>query len=222
MYEGDFVDGNQTGKGKFTYANGNVYEGDWVDDVFVGKGKKHGDDGDPDEWTDRDEEMLQILIAQYSEKGDKTLDNGNVYDGDIVDGGFEGKEPTDDLFTEEVPDEPTSTIPIYDLTEIVLTFNTGNLVGNFFTDYDVKAFLSSNEKGIIIKAKIETNPTSYGYDFSPVAESIFNREIVKRTFRFESYTYQDVLCETEVWNVRIRLIGPSGDFKDYTHFLTCP
>ena len=36
VYEGNLVDGKRTGKGKFTFSNGNVYEGDFVDGKFMG------------------------------------------------------------------------------------------------------------------------------------------------------------------------------------------
>jgi hypothetical protein len=37
VHEGDFVDGKRTGKGKYTFANGSVQEGDFVDGKFIGK-----------------------------------------------------------------------------------------------------------------------------------------------------------------------------------------
>jgi len=37
-YVGDFVDGKSTGKGTYTWANGDKYVGDFVDGVFQGKG----------------------------------------------------------------------------------------------------------------------------------------------------------------------------------------
>ena len=46
VYEGNLVDGKRTGKGKFTFSNGDVYEGDWVDDKMTGKGKITNADGD--------------------------------------------------------------------------------------------------------------------------------------------------------------------------------
>ena len=38
IYQGEFVDGKSTGKGIYTWANGDKYEGDLVDAVFHGKG----------------------------------------------------------------------------------------------------------------------------------------------------------------------------------------
>jgi hypothetical protein len=35
MYQGEWKDDKKHGKGKYTYASGNVYEGEWKDD------KKH-------------------------------------------------------------------------------------------------------------------------------------------------------------------------------------
>ena len=46
VYEGDFVDGKRTGKGKYTYTSGSVYEGDFVDGNFTGKGKYTYANGD--------------------------------------------------------------------------------------------------------------------------------------------------------------------------------
>ena len=39
VYEGDFVGGHRTGKGKLTFANGDIYEGDFVFGQRTGKGK---------------------------------------------------------------------------------------------------------------------------------------------------------------------------------------
>jgi len=41
IYVGDFINSKFNGKGKMTYANGNVEEGYWVDGKFI------GDDLDP-------------------------------------------------------------------------------------------------------------------------------------------------------------------------------
>ena len=38
IYQGDFVDGKSTGKGIYTWANGDKYKGDWVNGNRTGKG----------------------------------------------------------------------------------------------------------------------------------------------------------------------------------------
>ena len=46
IYEGDWLDGKLTGKGKYTWSNGNVYFGDFVNFEFSGIGKITYADGD--------------------------------------------------------------------------------------------------------------------------------------------------------------------------------
>jgi hypothetical protein len=38
-YIGEFKNGNRHGRGKFTFANGNIYDGEWVDNAEHGLGK---------------------------------------------------------------------------------------------------------------------------------------------------------------------------------------
>lgn len=40
VYEGDFVNGKRTGKGKYTWPSGDVYEGDFRNNEITGKGRK--------------------------------------------------------------------------------------------------------------------------------------------------------------------------------------
>ena len=68
VYEGDFIDGKRTGKGKYTWSNGDVYEGDWVNDNLTGKGK---------------------LTQRYYLIGG--VEGRKYYEGDFVDGKFNGK-----------------------------------------------------------------------------------------------------------------------------------
>jgi hypothetical protein len=42
VYEGDGVNGKETGKGKFTLTNDNVYKGDYVDCEWTGRGSSPG------------------------------------------------------------------------------------------------------------------------------------------------------------------------------------
>ena len=37
-YQGDFVNGKKSGKGKYTFANGDIYDGEWVEDKMSGQG----------------------------------------------------------------------------------------------------------------------------------------------------------------------------------------
>jgi len=83
VYEGDFVNGIQTGKGKYTWADGEVYEGDWVNGNQTGKGKKTWANGDVYEgdWVDDNQ----------TGKGKYTWADGEVYEGDWVNGNRTGK-----------------------------------------------------------------------------------------------------------------------------------
>ena len=38
VYEGDFIAGTMTGKGKMSFSNGMQYIGEWSDDLFCGEG----------------------------------------------------------------------------------------------------------------------------------------------------------------------------------------
>ena len=67
-YVGEVKDGKPNGKGKMTYADGEVYEGEWKD-VYEG------------EWKDGEEDG----------KGKMTLANGNVHEGDYKDGERHGE-----------------------------------------------------------------------------------------------------------------------------------
>lgn len=107
------------------------------------------------------------------------------------------------------------------INEIVSIFNLGNLLGNFFTDYELKGSESSYTNEFIIEAKIDYNPTNLKFDDYAVSQNIFNQEIVKRSFKFESYTYQDVLCSAGINRIKIILIGPSGDFEVNMFYLSC-
>ena len=83
VYEGDFQDGKRHGKGKFTYASGSVYEGDWKDDNFHGKGKYTFANGNVYEGDYQD--------GKRHGKGKYTSADGTVYEGDFQDGKRNGK-----------------------------------------------------------------------------------------------------------------------------------
>lgn len=45
LYEGDFLNGMMTGKGKMNFSNGMLYDGEWSDDYFCGEGSLELTDG---------------------------------------------------------------------------------------------------------------------------------------------------------------------------------
>ena len=45
IYEGEFNEGKQHGKGKYSLPNGYVYEGEWLNGKIEGKGKAQYPDG---------------------------------------------------------------------------------------------------------------------------------------------------------------------------------
>jgi hypothetical protein len=77
------VDGIKTGKGKYTWPNGEFYEGDFVDDKRTGKGKYT--------WPNGDFYEGDFVDNKLTGKGKYTLANGKVYEGDFVDGKRTGK-----------------------------------------------------------------------------------------------------------------------------------
>ncbi len=83
IYEGDFVDGHFTGKGKMIFINGEIYEGDFVNEKLTGRGRYTFLDGDIYEGD--------FIEGERTGKGKYTFANGNVYEGDFIDGVFDGK-----------------------------------------------------------------------------------------------------------------------------------
>ena len=82
VYEGDMVNGKRTGKGKFTWANGDVYEGDFVEDKRTGKGKYT--------WADGDVYEGDFVEGERTGNGKLTTANGTVQKGRFEDGKFIG------------------------------------------------------------------------------------------------------------------------------------
>lgn len=95
-YEGEFVEGKKTGKGKFSF-DGNYYEGDFVDGQFDGDGKYYFADsgkiyeGDFQEnniigygvmlWPDNKRYEGEFINGKMEGKGVMTWPNGNRYNG---------------------------------------------------------------------------------------------------------------------------------------------
>jgi len=75
MYEGDFDQGERTGKGKFTNKNGDVYQGDFVKGQWTGKGKYFIAASK----TLYDGQFLKGIMT----KGKITYVDGSMYQGEI-------------------------------------------------------------------------------------------------------------------------------------------
>ena len=86
VYEGGWVDGMRSGKGRFQDAQGNVYEGDFLADKRHGRGKIVWNDGRiyDGEWEDD----LRHGHGNFQDA------EGNVYDGSFVRDAMEGEGTT--------------------------------------------------------------------------------------------------------------------------------
>jgi len=81
-YEGDYVNGAKTGKGKFEYE-GSIYEGDFVDGKFHGTGKYF--------FADSGKIYRgQFIDNQISGKGVMIFPDRTIYNGDFKEGKIEG------------------------------------------------------------------------------------------------------------------------------------
>jgi len=104
-YEGDFLDGQRSGKGVQFFANGDRYEGDWRNDFPNGKGlyiwinedRYQGDfvDGKPqgkgiEIWTEGTRYEGDFSNGLPNGKGIKTWVKGARYEGDIINGKMHG------------------------------------------------------------------------------------------------------------------------------------
>lgn len=83
-YVGDFRDGKMEGRGIFLYANGNTYDGGWLNNVKSGQG------------TQTLKASGELYVGQFAGdkrngKGKATYKNGDIYDGDWVNGLREGQ-----------------------------------------------------------------------------------------------------------------------------------
>jgi hypothetical protein len=70
MYEGYVKNNKRTGKGKYTWQDGNWYEGDWVDDQKEGMGKFSWTTGDIYEGEYKGDKRHGVGVKTYS-NGDK-------------------------------------------------------------------------------------------------------------------------------------------------------
>ncbi len=78
VYEGEFLNGSRNGKGKYFWTNGEIYEGDFVENKITGKGiftRKNGDVYEGD-----------FVNSNRTGKGKLIFSNGEIYEGDFVEG----------------------------------------------------------------------------------------------------------------------------------------
>lgn len=86
VYEGDFVNGQMIGQCKLTYKNGDVYQGEVLKGIWNGKGKHTYADGTYYEGDFKD--GLKHGHGKFTEKsGDYTL----IFEGDYIGGKREGR-----------------------------------------------------------------------------------------------------------------------------------
>ncbi len=83
IYEGDFVNGELTGKGKYTFTNGDIYEGKFAYGELTGKGKYT--------WTSGEIYEGDFVDGKRTGRGKLTSSNGDIYEGNFVDGKLTGK-----------------------------------------------------------------------------------------------------------------------------------
>lgn len=82
-YEGDFIDNNITGKGEYTWENGDVFIGDFVNGKMHGRGLY--------KWPDGGEYEGEYINNIKEGKGRFKWSNGKIYEGPFVAGKPHGK-----------------------------------------------------------------------------------------------------------------------------------
>eukprot|EP01080_Neovahlkampfia_damariscottae_P004827 gene4827-8413_t len=106
-YQGDMLNGTMTGKGSYTFANGDFYEGEWLDGKFHGHGMYKSSNGDfyTGEWVANTKQGMgsyQSVETQINYQGDwfnnmrhgkgiENIPNKGKYEGYWVDGVRHGK-----------------------------------------------------------------------------------------------------------------------------------
>lgn len=99
-YEGNFLDGLYSGKGKFVYANGDKYEGSWAEGKPNGLGARIAKNGKVKVGTWKDGKLIarqkeeisrECLVGNCKEEYGKSKDSrGNVYNGEFSKGEYNG------------------------------------------------------------------------------------------------------------------------------------
>ena len=121
MYKGEWKDGQRNGQGVFTWANGNVYDGGFKDSVRSGHGIMTYAEGDQKGRLKYDGNWENDKI---NGRGIMTYTNGIIYDGDFVDGVYNG--------------QGTLKVPASEVTDFMLDFDLGGaipLLGDFLESY---------------------------------------------------------------------------------------
>jgi len=85
IYEGDFIDGKRTGKGNFIWINGDIYDGDFVDGKRTGKGK----------YSYKDDDELVVKEGEFKDgiliKGKRQWGEWGVSEGEFNEEGLNGE-----------------------------------------------------------------------------------------------------------------------------------
>ncbi len=106
IYEGEWKDDKRNGRGKLTWANGDVYEGDFKNDKRNGRGKETYDNGDFYEGEFKNGKVHgrgketyangDVYEGEWKDdklhgRGKKTFANGDIYEGDFKDDVYHGR-----------------------------------------------------------------------------------------------------------------------------------
>jgi hypothetical protein len=83
IYDGEWINDEKHGQGKYTQSTGEIREGQWINDRFTGTGSYRNKHGDvyTGEWKDDRSEGEGILLKV----------NGNLYTGEFLNGCINGK-----------------------------------------------------------------------------------------------------------------------------------
>jgi hypothetical protein len=106
VYEGETRNGKPHGKGKYTYANGDIYEGDFAYNKYSHEGEPHGKGKMT--FTNGDIYEGDFFDSRITGKGKYTYTDGSFYEGEVAGGTFNGrgrKTHADGTFIEGIWDD---------------------------------------------------------------------------------------------------------------------
>ena len=81
-YEGDYINGKRSGTGTYYFNNGDKYKGDWIDDKISGRGTLFRSDGSRYGGDFKNGEITGRGTIYYK--------SGNIYKGEFLNGKFHG------------------------------------------------------------------------------------------------------------------------------------